>query len=209
MATGSNARWDSIREIEIKLRCTSHAQVLERLVTEHAIDLGLMHEWNDFFDTPSGDLSARRVALRVRTIEHQGDGRRESLITVKGGRDTGDIQNRPSIDIHAEPADLAAGLFIRLGYEKTGAFEKWRHSWLLDDVRIELDRLPIYGLFIELEGPDEERIIAVRRRLQLDDLPVERTSYHGMLMQYLAAHPEAQGVMGFQQRAESTNHPVP
>ena len=192
--------WEALREIEIKLRCLSHDPVRERLTTLQAVDLGLMWEWNEFFDTPDRQLSDRRIALRVRTVEHQADGRRESLITVKGGRQSDDIQNRPSIDLHAEPAELAAGLFLRLGYRRTGAFEKWRHSWLLDDVRIELDELPIYGLFIELEGPDERRIIAARSRLNLDSLPVERTSYHGMLMEYLAAHPGSQGVLQFSER---------
>ena len=189
--------WEALREIEIKLRCPSHDAVRERLTALHAVDLGLMREWNEFFDTPDRQLSEHRIALRVRTIEHQSDGRRESLITVKGGRPAEDIQNRPSIDLHTEPAELAAGLFLRLGYRRTGAFEKWRHSWMLDDVRIELDELPIYGLFIEIEGPDEHRIMAVRHRLNLDALPAERTSYHSMLMEYLAAHPEAQGILQF------------
>ncbi|MGC8559603.1 MAG: class IV adenylate cyclase [Phycisphaerae bacterium] len=192
--------WEAIREIEIKLRCPSHEPVRERLSTLQAVDLGLMWEWNEFFDTPDRQLSDRRIALRVRSIEHQADGHRESLITVKGGQPSDDIQNRPSIDLHAEPTELAAGLFLRLGYRRTGAFEKRRHSWMLDDVRVELDELPIYGLFIELEGPDEQRIAAVRSRLHLDSLPAERTSYHGMLMEYLAAHPEARGVLQFSDR---------
>lgn len=197
MANPADQNWDQYREIEIKLRCTSHDAVKNQLSTLHADDLGLMHERNEFFDTPDQQLSSRRIALRVRTIKYSSDGRREALITVKGGGSGADIQSRPSMDILAEPVELAAGLFLRLGYRRTGAFEKWRHSWRLDGVRVELDRLPFYGLFIELEGPDEMQIAAVRAKLDLDSLPVERTSYHAMLMQYLAAHPEARGELNF------------
>jgi predicted adenylyl cyclase CyaB len=197
MDNPADLNWDQHREIEIKLRCTSHDAVKDLLKALHADDLGLMHERNEFFDTPDQQLSNRRIALRVRTIKYSADGRREALITVKGGGSDADIQNRPSIDILAEPVELAAGLFWRLGYRRTGAFEKWRHSWRLDAVRVELDQVPFYGLFIELEGPDEKHIAAVRKKLQLDSLPVERASYHGMMMQYLAAHPEAHGEMNF------------
>lgn len=197
MDNPADQNWDQIREIEIKLRCTSHDAVKSRLMALQAHDLGLMHERNEFFDTPDRQLSKRRIALRVRTITYSSDGRREALITVKGGGSDADIQNRSSIDISAEPVELAAGLFLRLGYRRTGAFEKWRHSWRLDGVRVELDRLPFYGLFIELEGPDEMHISAVRKKLDLDSFPVERTSYHAMLMQYVVDHPETHGELNF------------
>jgi predicted adenylyl cyclase CyaB len=194
--TTENTR-DQYREIEIKLRCTTHEAVKQQLQTMNAQDIGLMCELNEFFDTPDQHLSNQRLALRVRTIEYAADGRREALITVKGGGLPADIQNRPSIDISAEPVDCVSELFLRLGYRRTGAFEKRRHSWLLEGVRVELDRLPFYGLFIELEGPDEALITRIQRKLGLDAVPVERTSYHSMLMQYLAAHPEAHGVLRF------------
>jgi adenylate cyclase class IV len=196
MESAHAALWDEHREIEIKLQCTSHDAVTQMLQTLRAEDLGAVREWNEFFDTRDRELSSRRMALRVRTIAHA-NGHRESLITLKGAGGSGNIQNRPSLDISAQPVDVVSELFFRLGYQRTGAFEKWRHSWIVDGVRVELDRLPHYGLFIEIEGPDERQINAVQTKLRLESLPVERTSYHSMLMQYLADHPEAQGMMRF------------
>lgn len=185
------------REIEIKLRCDSHGFIIERLRALKATDLGPMRELNEFFDTADHSLRARRMALRVRRIEHTTDGRRECLITVKGSTEPGDIQNRPSIDLSATPPDLASMLLMRLGYQRTAAFEKLRHSWMLGTVRVELDTVPIFGLFIELEGPAEDAIIAARTTLGLNGLTVERTSYHAMLLDYLAKTPEAKGILRF------------
>ena len=64
-------------------------------------------------------------------------------------------------------------------------FEKQRQSWLLDDCRVELDRLPLLGTFVEVEGPCETAIEQVLCKLELDKADLITTPYPILLRDHL------------------------
>ena len=60
-------------------------------------------------------------------------------------------------------------LLTSIGFVEVLRFAKRRESWRLAGCRVELDELPKLGCFVEIEGPSEEAIQAVREQLGLVD----------------------------------------
>ncbi|MHC5103080.1 MAG: hypothetical protein ACYSOQ_06655 [Planctomycetota bacterium] len=53
--------------------------------------------------------------------------------------------------------------------------------WKLDECEVCLDELPELGCFVEVEGPDEETISSVLRKLSLHNEPHITKSYASMM----------------------------
>ena len=67
-------------------------------------------------------------------------------------------------------------------------FQKRRESWALAGCQVEMDELPHLGTFVEIEGPDEASITAVRDRLALASVPGIIETYIAMLADYCRSH---------------------
>jgi adenylate cyclase class IV len=68
-----------------------------------------------------------------------------------------------------------------IGYKKTLLFQKKRRVWWLDRCEVALDRLPLLGSFVEIEGPNEKAIAGVQKKLGLADLPHIPESYASLM----------------------------
>lgn len=188
-------------EIEAKMRLADRAAVERTLDALGAELLARLHEVNTFFDTPDGELRQADRGLRTR-VETDGAGRRTVTITHKGPRAAGPIKQRQEAEISTDDARRAEQLLLALGYQPGLSFEKRRDRYLLDGCRIELDTLPRLGSFIEIEGPDEQRVLAVRRKLGLADEPMITPSYASMLREHILEHGLTQTHIGFEAPAE-------
>jgi adenylate cyclase class 2 len=172
-------------ELEIKLKLDDHEPVRARLREIGAKRLGEVLETNTFFDTPDRTLKSQDRGLRLRTSTLAATGAAKHIITYKGPRAPGAIKRREEIEFAIDQPDRAVALFKGLGYTDTFTFEKRRESWPVDDCLVELDELPHLGKFIEIEGPSEASILAVRATLQLDDAPAIAEPYIALLSRYL------------------------
>jgi predicted adenylyl cyclase CyaB len=174
-----------------------------RLIAAGAEKVVELLEVNTFFDTPKGDLKAADEGLRVR-LETSTDGSHvEATITHKGPRAHGRIKTRAESEVVVADAHAAAQLLIALGYVSVLSFEKRRRRWKLDGCRVEVDTLPYLGDFVEIEGPTEAAVLAVRRRLDLDHLPMISASYISMLVTYLSENAIRAEHVGFESGAGS------
>ena len=72
-----------------------------------------------------------------------------------------------------------------LGFERVMSFEKDRDSWEVEECKVELDTLPHFGKFLEVEGPSEEVVKAVQEKLGLGGLQAVRESYSAMVGNFL------------------------
>jgi len=182
------------QEIEIKLK-SPHEPVREKLRQLQAHHTGTVHETNIFFDR-DGELRKKDSGLRVRFTQNldpsnpkpavcNGAGQ-SALLTFKGPAATHGLRAREAFDLSLSPPDQIIPLLQALGYHQILRFEKHRESWQLDLCKIELDTMPIFGTFIEIEGPDEPTVQSVQQKLHLAHLPPELTSYSKMVSEYLA-----------------------
>ncbi len=185
------------REIEIKLRATDLAAVRQSLKQAGARFLETVEELNEFFDRPNNSLRTADSGLRIRTLRRGGTSADEALLTWKGPLQPGLLHNRPSIDLAARPANLASGFLFALGFIRTGGFEKRRESWEFNGCRVELDELPHFGSFVEIEGPDEKSVLTARTELGLAELPSVAQTYHAMVAGYLRGSPTPDHTLRF------------
>ena len=185
------------REIEIKLRVPDMNLPRAALLRASAEFIESVLELNTFYDRPDASLRAAGCGLRLRLIRRQSAAAPAGLLTWKGPESRGVMHNRASLDLTVTPADLARGFLQALGFTPTVAFEKRRESWRLDDCRVELDELPVLGRFVEIEGPDENAVLAARRKLILEAIPNEPATYLAMVSRYLQAHPAPKNTLRF------------
>jgi adenylate cyclase, class 2 len=172
-------------EIEIKLKVGSHEGVRARLRELGAEHAGRVREENIFFDRADGSLRAADCGLRLRLTRAEGTGVAEALVTFKGPAGRGGLRSREAFDVRATPLEQVVPLVEALGFVRQYSFEKDRESWGIGGCLVELDRLPVFELFVEIEGPSEEAVRAVQRELGIGDVPAHEESYSRMVGEYL------------------------
>jgi predicted adenylyl cyclase CyaB len=173
-------------EIEAKMRLADRAAIESRLAETGATFVADLHEVNTFFDTPGNTLKSADRGLRVRVERQAGDDKPTVIITHKGPRAHGKLKSRSETELQVADEQAAVALLGALGYNPVLSFEKRRTRYALDDCLVELDRLPHLGEFIEIEGPGDDAVMAVRERLGLADEPLVRASYIAMLSDFLS-----------------------
>lgn len=172
-------------EIEAKMRLDDVAALEAKLAALGAQRAAVLHETNTFFDTDRQTLKSGDRGLRVRIERDVATGQSTVRITHKGPRAHGRLKSRPEVELTVDDAHAAAKLLGALGFHPVLGFEKLRRRWVLDGCRVELDRLPYLGDFVEIEGPSDKAVLATREKLGLADKPMLQTSYIAMLSNHL------------------------
>lgn len=140
-------------------------------------------EINILFDTGDGDLAASGRVLRIRRVGDRG------ILTFKGpAAFEGAVKQRREIELEISSPERLSELLHALGFAPWMRYEKQRESWMLGDVRIDLDHTPM-GDFVELEGPTD-RLEAAARRLELDPGRAVSQSYIGLWQALREERPE-------------------
>jgi adenylate cyclase class 2 len=174
-------------EIEAKMSVPDFDQVRARLRESAARSLGAVLETNVILDSAGHDLYRAGKGLRVRKARNLTTSQIVQTVTFKGPRVHGVLKTREEIELKVDEGD-AALLLEQLGFVPTLTFQKWRETWELDGCKVELDELPYLGRFVEIEGPGEEPVLAVRERLSMSGHPLIKTGYVELLMSYLETH---------------------
>jgi adenylate cyclase class 2 len=160
----------SKREIEIKLRVTDLADILQRLHKLGAVSRGRVHEQNTLFDTPDSGFrrSGRLLRLRQQTPvpgNKVRGGTASAILTAKApplpGRQSvratkkrlyKEVQeNEQRVKNSRRLSQALRGLGFRPGFH----YEKYRTSFHFNSLHIDLDETPV-GTFLELEGTPSE-----------------------------------------------------
>jgi adenylate cyclase class 2 len=170
-------------EIEAKLKVESLAEVAERIRESG----GRLHQkilQRDFyFDHTAETLLKSDRCLRLR--RQSTDNGKDVILTYKGPKEKTRLKKREEINLVVKDADSAEKLIETLGYEKALSFEKKREVWLLNECQVCLDELPLLGSFVEIEGPDEEKITRLQERLGLGNLSHIPKSYASLMRKQL------------------------
>jgi predicted adenylyl cyclase CyaB len=162
-------------EIEAKLKVDSLQKIERRLSELGASFIAEQLQLDYHFDDTNATFAKTDRCLRLRC---QKDGKGERFfLTYKGAKEKSSFKKRQEIEIEVKAPDQARKLLSALGYEEVLVIEKTRQLWQLDDCEVALDRLPLLGDFVEIEGPDEEKIAAVQGNLGLSALPHIPKSY--------------------------------
>ncbi|MHC5092925.1 MAG: class IV adenylate cyclase [Planctomycetota bacterium] len=166
-------------EIEAKIKVATLEPVAEILQACEARFEYNVHQTDTYFMDAAGQLREKDCALRIR--QQVINDERSTLITFKGPRAGGRFKNRSELETSVGDADIAKTIIEALGYQKRIEVEKKRMLWQLDTCEVCLDELPELGCFVEVEGPDEETISSVLRKLSLHNEPHITKSYASMM----------------------------
>jgi len=170
-------------EIEAKFKVDSHKQITAKLTELGAEFLEEQLQKDYYFDDAKSAFKKTDRCLRLR---RQQVGKKEKvLLTYKGPKQKDNFKKRQQIEVEVTDGDSAKKLLSALGYKKALAFEKRRQIWRLGECEVALDNLPLLGNFVEIEGPDDERIADVQRDLGLSDLPHIKESYASLMEEKL------------------------
>ncbi len=182
------------KEIELKVAVASHSEVLDALRAAGAEEAGTCVQTDRFFDTPDRSLLHGDRGLRIRRTETPADapsgaGEAGTLVTFKGPRRSPEgLKVRSEYETAIDDGQTLARIFEACGLEAMLTIQKRRRTWRLGGCAVELDELPVIGLFVEIEGPDEAAVEAVRERLGLGGEPIT-DSYVAMIAARLAPLP--------------------
>ena len=148
-------------ETEIKLRVDNLPNLLRQLRRIGARDHGRVFEQNTIYDTAGRDFQRQDRLIRLR-IEAAQDGHREAKLTSKAppdrpGSDT--RRKKPAQrykeklerEIEVRDGALTARLLEKVGFRPSFRYEKYRTSFRLGRLHLEVDETPI-GTFLEIEG---------------------------------------------------------
>jgi len=191
-------------EIEAKMRLADRAAVERRLRETGAEERETVLETNTYFDTRDGALKSGDQGLRIR-VTHYADRPDAVTITHKGPRAHGRLKSRNETEVAVADARAAAELLGALGYIPVLSFEKKRSRWRLDGCNVELDDLPYLGPYCEIEGAEDDQVLAVREKLGLADAPLIRASYIAMLMSYIRENHLRARVIRFEDTAAAAS----
>jgi adenylate cyclase class 2 len=148
-------------EVEVKLYLSNLSGMEKRLKQARAsIFQPRIFELNLRFDTPDGSLTHGSRVLRLRQDA-------QAVMTYKGpNQPTDGVSVRQEIEFIVGDLTAARHLLEALGYQVNVIYEKYRSTYLMDEVKVTLDEMP-YGNFVEVEGPDPESIRSVAEKLCL------------------------------------------
>lgn len=162
-------------EIEVKLKVDSLSDIENKLNELGGKFISEQLQRDYFFDDAKGSLFKQDQCLRLRK---QTAGKKERcFLTYKGPKEKSNLKKRQEIESEINDANSIHKLFLALGYEQALVVEKKRRLWQFGNCEVALDRLPLLGDFVEIEGPDEENISDVQNKLGLTDLSHILKSY--------------------------------
>jgi len=175
-------------EIEAKMQLQDPREMALRLRASGAVAMGEFLEINSFYDTKDCQMLARDEGLRLRILKNLKSGQETYVLTHKGPNLPGTLKMREETELAVDNARAAEKLLEHLGFVRWLRFEKRRDSWEFEGCKIELDRLPVLGSFIEIEGPTEAAVMAAREKLGLTSWPLVKKGYAKMVGKYLEEH---------------------
>ena len=154
-------------EAKIKLKSPSRLRALLRSAEAERHDLTLEKNW--LYDYPDRSLVKSDKALRLRQDQRV-------LLTFKGPRDEGSTyKSREEREFEFPELPKAQSLLESLGFASYFYYEKYRESWKLEACEVMLDELPTIGLYVEIEGPNDEEIAKAVKRLKLPRKYIKQT----------------------------------
>jgi len=148
----------TLREIEVKIPIVDTSGLIAKLGQMNATCEGRVFEQNSLYDTPGDDYRRRGRLLRLRIkrpapIDHLAGGRQQAVITSKAPAPASGSRYKERLErelVVSAPRRWPAR-FVSLGFRQGFCYERYRTTFRLPGLHLEVDQTPI-GTFLELEG---------------------------------------------------------
>lgn len=151
-----------MKEIEVKVLEIDPKDVVSRLKALGAtkVEQGLVHA--KAYDFPGDRLRGNGEYVRVRKIADRIE------LVFKSPLEGAQFKVHDETEVTVSDFDTTCRIFEKLGMYKFADMEKYRATFLLEDVKVEFDKYAGLPWFFEVEGPDEESVARVVTELGFD-----------------------------------------
>ncbi len=170
-------------EIEAKIKVAVLGPIEDKLKELGANFMQSVRQVDTYFMDTHKQLRKDDCGLRIR--QEIAAGQTAARITFKGPRTDSKFKSRSEYETGIDDIEMMENIFESLGYHKRLTFEKKRTVWSLDACEVCLDELPELGCFVEVEGPDEDIISGVLKKLGLQNEPHIPNGYASMMSRKL------------------------
>ncbi|MBR4741959.1 MAG: class IV adenylate cyclase [Desulfovibrio sp.] len=154
-----------------------------QLEAEGADNLGWVFERNLVFETTPPSLHAQGKLLRLRANCTSTDVHYLTTLKLQARANT-QYKICEELEVVPTSGQQMNAFLLGLGYHVFAKYEKFRCSYRLGTVKIDLDILP-FGRFVELEGGD---LAVIASKLGLQAYKTSVASYHELHKNWQAAH---------------------
>src|SRR6516165_10366423 len=161
-----------MEEIEIKFPVKETRTITERLSKlGFQIAVGRHYEKNYLFDDAAGNLRKDGKLLRVRNTPSR------KTVTFKGPISADSkLKHREEIECRIESAETMIRILEEVGFKIGIEYSKYRTVFEGDGFNISLDETEA-GNYLEVEGPSEEEITALGKKLGYSEKDFVRRTY--------------------------------
>lgn len=136
-------------EVEVKAVLDGFEGLEDKLVRLGAEKIGVEHQEDVYFNSPTRDFAVTDEALRIREINStQGV---SIVLTYKGAKLDDSSKTREELEVILDDKVNVALILERLGFKPVTPLRKDRIIYILDDYSISLDSIHGLGEFMEIE----------------------------------------------------------
>lgn len=148
-------------EIETRFLDIDRDKLIKKLVSLGAVDHGEELLEETIFEAADRSWEGKHKFVRLRKT------RGKTVLTYK--ENTGQtVDSAQEIEFDISDFEECSELFGKTGLKVKRMLTKYRHTFTLDDVTLDIDHWPKIPDYVELEGPSVESLQRVAGKLKLD-----------------------------------------
>ena len=139
------------KEIETRFLDINKDEILKKLASLGAVDKGEEKLEEVIFHASDGSWIGKRKFVRLRKTKNK------IKLTYKENSEQ-TVDSAREIELELSDFDKCSSLFEKIGLRAMRQLEKYRHSFVLDEVTIDIDTWPKIPTYMEIEGPSVESL---------------------------------------------------
>ncbi len=148
-----------MKETELKILDIDPDTVVARLESLGAKKVAARIVADKQFDTPTGHIHKKQELLRIRK-----DGEHGFLAFKTNRVETEHIRTNDEFEVAVDDIETTEKIITGLGFVQVRYREKYRVSYHIDGVHVEIEKYPSIPHYIEIEG-EESQIVALVKKL--------------------------------------------
>lgn len=163
-----------MKEIEVKILDVDPVELVAKLKElgakklEQGIVYAKCYDFEDNnLDTTGRMVRARKIADRVE-------------VTFKEKEDTTGLRTRDELEFTTSDFEKTDALFVKLGMKTILEQEKYRATYKIDDVKVEIEKYPGINWIAEVESENEETVKKVIEQLGFNVNDKDKVANVGM-----------------------------
>jgi adenylate cyclase class 2 len=153
------------KEFETHILNIDRKEIIRRLEALGAIKVKDVLQKRVTFDYPDRRLDAKNAFIRLRD---NGAGKIELAYKCNPLSNQAGVSGSEEIEVIVSEMEKTRQLLLAIGFEAKQSIETKRISYRLDDLAFDIDEWPLLPPFVEVEGPNEQRVMDGVRLLGFD-----------------------------------------